>query len=89
MARTLTFDAVFKAGFAIGVGVSMACETDSSTLRGSTAAANTINVSQQSSDAHPLAAVSGLFADDPLWSEYLRAIEEIRAADEALESSAG
>lgn len=28
---------------------------------------------------HPLASVSGLFADDPLWPEYLQAIKEVEA----------
>ena len=88
MARTLTFEAVFKTGFALGYSVSKACEADLS-RSGSTAAANTVNVSQDSSKAHPLAAVSGLFADDPLWPEYLKAIEEIRDEDKALEDSAG
>lgn len=55
-------------------------------LHGSTAAANTVNVSQRSSSkVHPLASVAGMFADDPLWSEYLNAIKEIRDENEAPE----
>ena len=89
MARTRTFDAVFKAGFTLGY-VSKAYEADSSNVGGSTVAANTVNVSQQSQpDKHPLASVSGLFANDPLWQEYLKAIDEIRNEDEAFEDLAG
>lgn len=81
MARTLTLDVVFKAGFAVGVGVSNSCAVSASDL-GSTAAANTVNVSQSPHETHPLTAVSGLFANDPLWSEYLQAIKEIEEEDE-------
>ena len=82
MARTRTFDASFQAGFAVGVSVSRACGVGSPGS-GSTAAANTVNVSQQASpEAHPLAAVSGLFAGDPLWPEYLEAVRKIREEDE-------
>jgi hypothetical protein len=80
---------VFTAGFTLGYA-SKAYEADASSFGGSTAAANTVNVSQQSPPStHPLAAVSGLFANDPLWQEYLKAIEEIRNEDEALEDFAG
>jgi hypothetical protein len=49
--------------------------------------AETISVPQSVMyEAHPLASVSGLFADDPLWSEYLEAIKQIREEDDALEN---
>lgn len=41
-----------------------------------------------SNEAHPLAAVSELFADDPLWPEYLQAIKQFREEDDALENQA-
>jgi hypothetical protein len=39
-------------------------------------------------EPHPLARVSGLFADDPLWPEYLQAIKQLREEDDALENQA-
>lgn len=35
---------------------------------------------------HPLAPLSGMFADDPLWPEYLQAITQVRQEDDALEN---
>lgn len=95
MARTLTFDTAFRFGFAVGVGVASRSVSDChtrATLQDNTEAvsatsSNTVNMSQHTlHENHPLASVSGMFANDPLWHEYLRAIGEIRQEENALDN---
>lgn len=80
MARTRTFEAFFRAGFAVGVGVSRA------NAGGSTAAANTVNFSQDSSQgARPLVPVHGYFRDDSTWERFMQNIEEYSEQVDAFE----
>lgn len=72
MAQILTYESVFRAGVAIGVAVT---DFHQQSKQENATAADTVSVSRR---AHRLAPLSGLFADDPMWSEYLRAIEEVR-----------
>jgi hypothetical protein len=84
VARTLTFEAVFKAGFAVGY-VSKACEADPISL-GTTVVANTVNVSEQSpTNSHPFIPVYGRFRDDPTWERFMQNIEEYDEHVDALE----
>ena len=83
MAQTHTLQKVFRAGVVLGVHLSRAYQAETHTPNDAAgtavcSSANAVNVSQATSiDGHPLASVSGLFADDPLWVEYLQAIKEI------------
>ena len=75
MAQTLTYEYVeygFKAGVAFAVAVT---DFHERSKEENATASNTVSVSRR---AHRLAPLSGLFSDDPMWSEYLQAIEEIR-----------
>jgi hypothetical protein len=82
MARTLTYESIFRAGVAVGVAITDFNEQ--SKRENAATGANTVSVSQQ---AHRLAPLSGLFADDPMWAEYLQAIEQIRREDQAEDNS--
>jgi hypothetical protein len=78
VARTRTFEAAIRAAFTLGY-VSKASE-------GSTAAANTVNVSQESSPgSRPLVPVYGHFRDDPTWERFMQNIEEYSEQVDAFE----
>lgn len=71
----------FRAGFACGLTLSNISDNRAPSERETVA--NTRTVPQSTTyENHPLASVSGLFADDPLWNEYLQAIREIEEEDE-------
>ena len=77
MAQILTYKSVFNAGVALGIAIT---DFHTQPRDENVTAANTVNVSRH---AHRLAPLSGLFADDPMWSEYLQAIEQIRREEHA------
>lgn len=82
MAQTRTFEAVFTAGFTLGY-VSKSYEANSG---GSTVAANTVNVSQESSpENRPLVPVYGYFRNDPTWERFMQNIEEYSDQVDAFE----
>lgn len=78
MAQTLTYD--FRAGMSVGFNLAVNIITDSADNQ--TAAANTVSVTRP---VHRLAALAGMFADDPMWPEYLEAVRSIRAEEDVLE----
>ncbi len=82
MAQILTYESVFRAGVAVGVAV--ITDYHEQSKREDTTTTNTVSVSRK---AHRLAPLSGLFADDPMWPQYLQAIEQIRMEGEAEDNS--
>lgn len=79
MAQTLTYD--FRAGVSVGFNLAVNIVADSAEAN-YTAATNTVSVTRP---VHRLAALAGMFADDPMWPEYLEAIRSIRAEEDVLE----
>lgn len=77
MARILTYESVFRAGLAVGVAITDFHERSN---RENATAADTVSVRRP---PHRLAPLSGLFADDPMWSEYQQAIQQIRREEGA------
>ncbi|HEY2970891.1 MAG TPA: hypothetical protein VGJ48_00130 [Pyrinomonadaceae bacterium] len=78
MALTRTYEtAIYTAGFGAGLqtGVHIA-DLANRTV------SNTVNVERST---HRLAGLAGLFADDPMWSEYLIALRDIRREEDAEE----
>jgi hypothetical protein len=40
-------------------------------------------------EEHPIAALSGVFKDDPLWAEFVEAMQRARAEEDAREDVSG
>jgi hypothetical protein len=45
--------------------------------------------SENAAVEHPIAALSGLFRDDPLWEEFVQAMQRARAEEDAKEDVSG
>ncbi len=85
MRQTLIFSGVLD--LVAGISISRASTRRSRVESSNTTSASTKRVSQyELYENHPLAPLSGMFAEDPLWPEYLQAIKQIRQEDDALDN---
>jgi len=80
LAQTLSYEEQVRAGLHAGVhagvslGVRFVLDMAFSQHQTNTAA-DSININQRT---HKLAPIAGMFADDPMWAEYLEVIKEIQ-----------
>jgi hypothetical protein len=81
VARTLTDNQII---FTAGVSLGFHSAIQSLEERNRQTASNTPTVTQ---NKHRLASLSGLFADDPMWPEYLEALKKIREDDDLVNAT--
>jgi hypothetical protein len=51
--------------------------------RGTASVANDAKASKKAKAAHPVAALAGIFDDDPLWDEFVDAMKRARIEEDA------
>jgi hypothetical protein len=56
---------------------------------GASAAASGVRRKGKREAEHPIAAFSGIFKDDPLWDEFVEAMQRARAEEDAEEDVSG